>query len=781
MDLVRAQLAIAAGGALPIEQDQAPAAGHAIECRIAAEDPARGFLPSTGRIRAYAEPAGPGIRVDSGIAAGSAVTAHYDPLLLKVVAHGRDRAEALARMARALAELDIGGVRTNVGFQRALVAHPAVREGRVHTRWLEEHAGEVARGRGRHAHATSEPLAAALAAWLEAERAPGGPRRERPARRERRARAGAGRPAGPGCRERAGSGARGAATRSRSTSSGSRTAATAWARADGLVVFVPWTAPGERVRARIVERHPRYAAREPRGRRWPPPAPGSEPGCPVFGICGGCQLQHLRPREQLESKARAVADAFERIGGMRAAGAARVRAGGRAVALPAAGDVHLAAMGGRVRARVPRGRGPGARSWTSRPARSSRSRGTWRSRPAGGARETRAGRRRTRREEARIAVRALPGTGRPGRGLLRLGGAGARASRGHCAALTGIATTWGARGAAAAPFALAAGAPRLATRIEIGGLRLRVGFDSFLQADPMAAARLYDAVRRRTGGASRGPRRRRVRGDRRADVPPSLGRRAGHRGRGPCRRRRPISARTRPPAGGEPVHVLELPPSAWTGAGRDRTASCSTRRARAARPRCSTRSPAPSARRIVYVSCDPTTLARDVRRLGGAWRLDSIRAFDLFPQTAHVETVACRCPGSGARERRAPVLGDARATGPPYRVALRSVRGGWEAEVERDGERWSFPITAGDRSGPCVVGSRARSGTGAEPAIGGLSAGRLDARAAGGERCRPPGRRAEARVGGGRRGGRRTRSDAGARSGRSRWRRAIRSRRARES
>jgi acetyl/propionyl-CoA carboxylase alpha subunit len=173
IDLVRAQLAVAAGGPLPIEQDRVLLSGHAIECRIAAEDPARAFVPSTGRISAYAEPAGPGIRVDSGVAAGSEVTPHYDPLLLKVVAHGLDRPEALARMGRALAELDVGGIRTNVGFQRALVGHPAVRDGRVHTRWLEEHAGDVLAAEAAM-RKDSEPLAAALAAWLHAERPPAG-------------------------------------------------------------------------------------------------------------------------------------------------------------------------------------------------------------------------------------------------------------------------------------------------------------------------------------------------------------------------------------------------------------------------------------------------------------------------------------------------------------------------------------------------------------------------------------------------------------------------------
>jgi acetyl-CoA carboxylase biotin carboxylase subunit len=168
IDLVRAQLAIAGGGGVPVEQDAVRLSGHAIECRIAAEDPARGFLPATGRIEAYAEPAGPGVRVDSGVAAGSEVTSHYDPLLLKVVVHDHDRREALERMARALAELDIGGVRTNVGFQRALVAHPDVRECRFHTRWLEDHAEEVVAAMAAMRRA-SEPLAAALAAWRQVE------------------------------------------------------------------------------------------------------------------------------------------------------------------------------------------------------------------------------------------------------------------------------------------------------------------------------------------------------------------------------------------------------------------------------------------------------------------------------------------------------------------------------------------------------------------------------------------------------------------------------------
>ena len=171
VDVVRAQLVLAAGGELPVEQGGVRMFGHAIECRIAAEDPERGFLPATGRVVAYAEPGGPGVRVDSGIAAGSEVTAHYDPLLLKVIAHGRDRDEALARMRRALAELDVGGVTTNIAFQRALIAHPDVRVGRVHTRWLEDHADEVVEAAAAMRRET-EPLAAVLAAWLQMEGSP---------------------------------------------------------------------------------------------------------------------------------------------------------------------------------------------------------------------------------------------------------------------------------------------------------------------------------------------------------------------------------------------------------------------------------------------------------------------------------------------------------------------------------------------------------------------------------------------------------------------------------
>ena len=123
LDLVREQVLIAAGEPLSRRQDDIRLTGHAIECRINAEDPSNGFLPSPGRIASYREPAGPGVRVDSGVTAGSEVVGLYDPLIAKVVVHGVDREHARRRMLRALGEYQIGGVTTLLGFHQALLEH----------------------------------------------------------------------------------------------------------------------------------------------------------------------------------------------------------------------------------------------------------------------------------------------------------------------------------------------------------------------------------------------------------------------------------------------------------------------------------------------------------------------------------------------------------------------------------------------------------------------------------------------------------------------------------
>jgi acetyl-CoA/propionyl-CoA carboxylase biotin carboxyl carrier protein len=124
LDLVREQVLIAAGEPLWLRQEDVRLTGHAIECRINAEDPSNGFLPGPGRITAYREPAGPGVRVDSGVAAGSEVPGLYDPLVAKLIVQGVDRDHARRRMLRALEEFEIGGITTLLGFHRALLDHP---------------------------------------------------------------------------------------------------------------------------------------------------------------------------------------------------------------------------------------------------------------------------------------------------------------------------------------------------------------------------------------------------------------------------------------------------------------------------------------------------------------------------------------------------------------------------------------------------------------------------------------------------------------------------------
>ena len=124
LDLVREQVLIAAGEPLSLRQEDVHLSGHAIECRINAEDPSTGFLPTPGRIAGYREPGGPGVRVDSGVEDGSEISALYDPMIAKLIVHGVDREHARRRMLRALDEFQIGGMTTLLGFHRALLRHP---------------------------------------------------------------------------------------------------------------------------------------------------------------------------------------------------------------------------------------------------------------------------------------------------------------------------------------------------------------------------------------------------------------------------------------------------------------------------------------------------------------------------------------------------------------------------------------------------------------------------------------------------------------------------------
>ena len=407
-------------------------------------------------------------------------------------------------------------------------------------------------------------------------------------------------------------------------------------RAGGLVVFAPWTAPGERVRARVVERHPRYARARLEGVLSPAPE-RTEPGCAVFGRCGGCRLQHLSREAQLASKARAVTDAFERIARRELPAPLVCEAAAepwhyrRRATFTWRRSAHEFAFGFHAAedpaevvgfAECPIFDAAGNAALASLREALSGSAVTGRSVP----------------EEGRLAVRALPGHDVLA-GVFADDAERARELARACAERAGIAVTWGTRNSDTGTLVLADGAPRLASRIDVSGLKLRVGFDSFLQADPAAAERLYDAAME---GLEAHP------GQSVIDGYAGIGALACRLARDGIR---VTAVESHPGAasdlranaasvGGATVHVLELPAERvdWRRPRPDAVVVNPPRSGCA--PAAIDSIVRSSARRLVYVSCDPSTLARDVRRLGPAWRIESIRAFDLFPQTAHVETVA---------------------------------------------------------------------------------------------------------------------------------------------
>ncbi len=161
IDLVKLQIRIATGEPIPFAQNEIALHGHAIECRIYAEDPANNFFPSPGKIISLRTPAGPGIRLDEGVYAGWTVPNEYDPMLAKLIAWGRDRAEAIARLQRALREYYASGITTNIALFRRILASGDFQNGNIHTRWLDDFLREEQGG--------PEPFAAQTGAETSAE------------------------------------------------------------------------------------------------------------------------------------------------------------------------------------------------------------------------------------------------------------------------------------------------------------------------------------------------------------------------------------------------------------------------------------------------------------------------------------------------------------------------------------------------------------------------------------------------------------------------------------
>ena len=165
VDLVECQVRIAAGEELPIAQDEVSMRGHAIEARVYAEDPARGFLPTGGTVLALSEPSGEGVRVDSGLRPGTVVGGNYDPMLSKIIAWAPTRDAALTRLDTALAETRVDGVGTNLDFCRFLLAQPRVRSGELDTNLLDQLVADDGGGAG---YAPPSVPAAAFAAACQA-------------------------------------------------------------------------------------------------------------------------------------------------------------------------------------------------------------------------------------------------------------------------------------------------------------------------------------------------------------------------------------------------------------------------------------------------------------------------------------------------------------------------------------------------------------------------------------------------------------------------------------
>jgi acetyl-CoA carboxylase biotin carboxylase subunit len=139
LDLVEWQLRVAEGAPLPLKQEEITRRGHALECRVYAEDAEHGFLPSTGPLLYYREPSAPFLRVDSGVGEGAQIGIHFDPMIAKVIVWGADRPQAISKMIWALQNYPILGVKTNTAFLLAILAHPAFQAGQTNTHFITDH------------------------------------------------------------------------------------------------------------------------------------------------------------------------------------------------------------------------------------------------------------------------------------------------------------------------------------------------------------------------------------------------------------------------------------------------------------------------------------------------------------------------------------------------------------------------------------------------------------------------------------------------------------------
>jgi acetyl-CoA carboxylase biotin carboxylase subunit len=193
VDLVKLQIRIAAGEKLPFAQKDVAIQGHAIQCRLYAEDPDNGFLPSPGTIREYRAPGGPGIRVDDGVYSGFTVPNEYDPMLGKLIAWGNDRTEAIARLRGAIAETQATGIKTNLGLFAKILATDDFVRGAIYTRWLDEwlsrnvaRPGDASPGEKKALSVEEKAALIAAALWHSSQQKPSGDSAHQPIANESR-------------------------------------------------------------------------------------------------------------------------------------------------------------------------------------------------------------------------------------------------------------------------------------------------------------------------------------------------------------------------------------------------------------------------------------------------------------------------------------------------------------------------------------------------------------------------------------------------------------------